>query len=76
MHQPNFVDQCIILYLIFHFRFVFIAILVLQIDDWLLYESAAVQMHNSRSLCHGRLWTEDGKLVATVAQEGVIRGKL
>lgn len=45
-------------------------------NEWLLYEAGAQQMCSGRALCRGRLWTEDGLLVATVLQEGIIRAKL
>jgi len=47
-----------------------------QIDEWVLYEAVCDNMANSRSLCQGRIWTESGELVATVMQEGLVRGKL
>ncbi|KAF6040845.1 ACOT8 [Bugula neritina] len=47
-----------------------------RIDEWVLYEAVCDNMANSRSLCQGRIWTESGELVATVMQEGLVRGKL
>ena len=47
-------------------------------DQWLLYDQASPSASGARGLAFGRLFTEDGTLVASVAQEGLIRyrGKL
>jgi acyl-CoA thioesterase-2 len=42
-------------------------------DDWLLYAQEAVSVAHGRGLATGRFFTTDGRLVATVAQEGMIR---
>ena len=42
-------------------------------DEWLLYDQASPFAGGSRGLSLGRLFTEAGRLVATVAQEGLIR---
>ena len=42
-------------------------------DDWLLYSLDAVSNQNARTLCRGHIFTRDGKLVATVTQEGLMR---
>lgn len=42
-------------------------------DDWLLYDQVSPSASGARGLALGRLFTEDGTLVATVAQEGLIR---
>ena len=42
-------------------------------DDWLLYAQEAVSVAHGRALATGRFFTADGVLVATVAQEGMIR---
>jgi acyl-CoA thioesterase II len=44
-------------------------------DDWLLYAQEAVSAHGGRGLGLGRFFTRDGVHVATVAQEGMIRGR-
>ncbi|MGO2053076.1 acyl-CoA thioesterase II [Glutamicibacter sp. BW80] len=44
-----------------------------RMDDWVLYAQEAVSSQNSRGLAIGRFYTRDGKLLATVAQEGMIR---
>ncbi len=42
-------------------------------DEWLLYDQASPSASGARGLGIGRVFTEDGTLVATVAQEGLIR---
>ncbi|KAI9016650.1 HotDog domain-containing protein [Hyaloraphidium curvatum] len=42
-------------------------------DDWLLYELQSNRTSANRGLVFGRIWTRDGKLAVTVAQEGVMR---
>jgi acyl-CoA thioesterase-2 len=42
-------------------------------DEWLLYDQASPSASGARGLAFGRLFSEDGVLVASVAQEGLIR---
>ncbi|MGH8827797.1 MAG: acyl-CoA thioesterase [Jiangellaceae bacterium] len=42
-------------------------------DEWLLYDQASPSASGGRGLVFGRLFTASGELVATVAQEGLIR---
>ena len=42
-------------------------------DDWLLYELECPITMNNRALTFGRIWTRNGRLIVTCAQEGVIR---
>ena len=42
-------------------------------DEWLLYDQASPSPRGARGLAFGRLFTQDGRLVASVAQEGLIR---
>lgn len=42
-------------------------------DQWLLYDQASPSASGGRGLAFGRVFTEDGALVASVAQEGLIR---
>ena len=42
-------------------------------DDWLLYAQDSPFMGSSRGFNRGLIYTRDGKLVASVAQEGLIR---
>jgi acyl-CoA thioesterase-2 len=47
--------------------------LPVRVDDWLLYETDSPAASAGRALCFGKLWSADGRHVATVAQEGLIR---
>ncbi|MGA8169286.1 MAG: acyl-CoA thioesterase II [Methylocystis sp.] len=42
-------------------------------DDWLLYAQDSPNASGGRALTRGELFTRDGRLVASVAQEGLIR---
>ncbi len=42
-------------------------------DQWLLYDQVSPSASGARGLAFGRVFTEDGRLVASVAQEGLIR---
>jgi acyl-CoA thioesterase-2 len=42
-------------------------------DDWLLYDQSSPSAGGARGLAFGKLFTQDGRLVASVAQEGLIR---
>jgi acyl-CoA thioesterase-2 len=44
-----------------------------RIDDWLLYALDSPSASGSRGLARGSIYTRDGTLVASVAQEGLIR---
>ena len=44
-----------------------------RVDEWLLYDMDAPNASASRGMNFGRIFTQDGKLVATVAQEGLMR---
>jgi acyl-CoA thioesterase-2 len=44
-----------------------------RFDEWLLYEKDSPSLSDARGFCRGALWTRDGRLVASVAQEGLIR---
>lgn len=44
-----------------------------RIDEWLLYDMDAPNASASRGMNFGRIFTQDGRLVATVAQEGLMR---
>jgi acyl-CoA thioesterase-2 len=45
----------------------------LRVNDWLLYSMESPWSGNARGLAHGRIFTRDGRLVASTAQEGLIR---
>ncbi|MDX2307871.1 MAG: acyl-CoA thioesterase II [Hyphomicrobium sp.] len=42
-------------------------------DAWLLYSQDGPSAHRGRGFCRGSIYTRDGLLVASVAQEGLIR---
>ena len=44
-----------------------------RVDDWLLYTQESTSASGGRGLSHGRIYTRDGLLVASVAQEGMTR---
>ena len=44
-----------------------------RMDDWLLYAMKSDNACKARGLSDGRIYTREGKLVASVAQEGLIR---
>ena len=45
-------------------------------DEWWLYDQVSPSASGGRGLAFGRVFTQDGRLVATVAQEGLIRRAL
>ena len=45
------------------------------LDDWLLYSTASPWAGSSRGFSRGSIYTRDGRLVASVAQEGLIRSR-
>ncbi|MDP2548690.1 MULTISPECIES: acyl-CoA thioesterase II [unclassified Oceanobacter] len=49
----------------FHRRF--------RMDDWLLYSIDSPTASGGRGFCRGQVFSADGKLVASIAQEGLIR---
>ncbi|MGQ0841368.1 acyl-CoA thioesterase II [Actinokineospora sp.] len=42
-------------------------------DEWVLYDCASPSASNSRGLATGRFFAQDGALIATVVQEGLLR---
>jgi acyl-CoA thioesterase-2 len=46
-----------------------------RMDDWLLYVLDSPSASGARGLCRGSLFTRDGRLVASTAQEGMLRVK-
>jgi acyl-CoA thioesterase-2 len=42
-------------------------------DEWLLYAQDSPSSHGARGFCRGRVFTRDGALIASVAQEGLMR---
>ena len=44
-----------------------------RMDDWLLYIMTSPNANRARGLSSGRVYTREGKLVASIVQEGLIR---
>lgn len=44
-----------------------------RMDEWLLYVMDSPSASGGRGLCRGQFFTQDGRLVASVAQEGLLR---
>jgi len=44
-----------------------------RLDDWLLYVTESPSTGGARGLCAGRYYARDGRLVASVMQEGMMR---
>jgi acyl-CoA thioesterase-2 len=44
-----------------------------RMDDWLLYACESPVAGHARGLNHGNIFSRDGRLVACVTQEGLIR---
>lgn len=44
-----------------------------KVDDWLLYAQESPQAAGARALTRGQIFARDGRLLASVAQEGLIR---
>ena len=44
-----------------------------RVDEWLLHVMESPKAHGGRGLVRGRVFTRDGRLVASTAQEGLIR---
>ena len=42
-------------------------------DEWLLYVQDSPSAQGARAFCRGSIFTRDGRLVASVAQEGLLR---
>ncbi|MCM1012194.1 acyl-CoA thioesterase II [Brevibacterium sp. XM4083] len=46
-----------------------------HVDDWMLYVQESPAARGGRGLGYGRIFSRDGELLATVAQEGMVRVK-
>ena len=44
-----------------------------RVDEWLLFVQESPSASGGRGLSLGRIYTQDGVLVASVAQEGMVR---
>ncbi|MBM4197588.1 MAG: acyl-CoA thioesterase II [Gammaproteobacteria bacterium] len=45
----------------------------LRVDDWMLFDLRSSNASGGRGLAHGHVFARDGRLLATLAQEGLIR---
>ena len=46
-----------------------------RVDEWMLYVQESPAAQGGRGLGYGRIFAQDGTLLATVAQEGMVRVK-
>jgi acyl-CoA thioesterase-2 len=44
-----------------------------RVDEWLLYTQESPSASGGRGLSLGRIYTREGVLIASVAQEGMVR---
>lgn len=44
-----------------------------RVDEWLLFAQESTSATSGRGLTQGRFYTREGELVASVAQEGMVR---
>jgi acyl-CoA thioesterase-2 len=44
-----------------------------RVDEWLLYTQESPNAAGGRGLSFGRVYRRDGMLVASIAQEGMVR---
>jgi acyl-CoA thioesterase-2 len=44
-----------------------------RVDDWLFFDQESSWAADGRGLCSGRVFDRAGRLVLTVAQEGMVR---
>lgn len=47
-----------------------------RVDEWLLHDIDSPTAYGARGLVRGRIFTQDGRLVASTAQEGLIRQRI
>ena len=45
-------------------------------NDWIYYETVCSNMNFGRGLVTGKMWSENGELLATITQETLFRTKL
>ena len=46
-----------------------------RMDEWLLYVMESPNAYMAKGLNNGKIYTKEGKLVASVSQEGLIRNR-
>tara|TARA_B100001245_G_scaffold236650_1_gene229204 strand:+ start:1329 stop:2231 length:903 start_codon:yes stop_codon:yes gene_type:complete len=44
-----------------------------RLDDWILYSTDSPSTHGARGFARGQIFRKDGKLIASVSQEGLLR---
>jgi acyl-CoA thioesterase-2 len=44
-----------------------------EFNDWMLFSAESPNAYGARGLCKGNIFTRDGKLIASFAQEGLMR---
>jgi len=44
-----------------------------RVDDWILYQTDSPAAHGARAFCRGNFFARDGRLIASVTQEGMMR---
>jgi acyl-CoA thioesterase-2 len=44
-----------------------------SLDDWILYAVESPYAGSARGFCTGRMYTREGRLIASVTQEGLVR---
>ena len=47
----------------------------LRVNDWLLYDIESPSASAARGFCRASIFTRDGRLVASAAQEGLMRAR-
>jgi acyl-CoA thioesterase-2 len=47
-----------------------------RVDEWLLHVMESPAAHGARGLVRGQIYTQDGRLVASTAQEGLMRQRV
>jgi acyl-CoA thioesterase-2 len=45
----------------------------MRVDEWLLYAQQSPWAGGARALTRGQIFTREGRLVASVSQEGLVR---
>ena len=44
-----------------------------DLEDWMLYKTESPNAFGARGFARGNIYSRDGKLIASVAQEGLMR---
>jgi hypothetical protein len=46
---------------------------ILIVGRWFCKEDMSLRAANGRAMLHGRIWSSDGRQIATITQDGMIR---